>query len=35
MYILQLDIEKAYDSVDRHRLLQVMTHLGIASSPLF
>lgn len=35
MYILQLDIEKAYDSVDRTRLDQVLTHLGIAQSPLY
>ena len=31
----ELDIEKAYDSVVRTRLDQVLTHLGIAASPLY
>jgi hypothetical protein len=34
-YVLALDIEKAYDSVDRKVLDKVMTHLGIANNNFY
>ena len=30
-----MDIEKAYDSVDRQGLDYILTHLGITNSPLY
>lgn len=34
-HLLQVDIAKAYDSVDRGRAWRVLEHMGVASSPLF
>jgi hypothetical protein len=34
-YVLALDIEKAYDSVNREVLDKVMTHLGIANNQFY
>lgn len=34
LYLLQVDISKAYDSVDRSRMADVLTHIGL-DSPLF
>lgn len=35
VYLLSLDVEKAYDSVDRRILDQVMGHLGIADNRFY
>ena len=34
-YVLFLDIAKAYDLVDRSVMDQVMTYLGVSSSPFY
>ena len=35
LYILALDLEKAYDSVDRHTLDAIITRMGVADTAFY
>ena len=35
LYILALDLEKAYNSVDRHTLDAIMTRMGVADTAFY
>lgn len=31
-FLMQLDVSKAYDSIDRPRMVELLTHLGLGSN---